>query len=86
MLWLSRVKRLSWKHIDVRCREEMTEGENKFDSMTEITFEAHGQRNNHMDMGAFYNYLMHHGSEAIFVNLFGVVGKLKSGDSKELRE
>ena len=56
----------------------MKAAENKFENMAEIAFQVHGQRSNHMDMGAFYNYLVHHSSEAMFLNLFGIAGKSKA--------
>jgi len=43
--------------------------------MKEISFEVHGHRNNHMDMGAFYSYLTEHNCGDIFKYLFGIEGK-----------
>lgn len=72
---MCRVKRLSWKHIEVRHREICESGSCKFCDMKEISFEVHGHRNNHMDMGAFYSYLTEHNCGDIFKYLFGIEGK-----------
>ena len=41
----------------------------------ELSFETHGPKQNHMDMGQFRAYLQKHGLEYMFNKLFGIEGQ-----------
>ncbi|XP_076812251.1 RWD domain-containing protein 2B-like isoform X2 [Clavelina lepadiformis] len=71
-----RVKQLSWKNIEIRHSEISQREKRKFGNITEISFEVHGHRNNHMDMGAFNIFLQEHQCNYIFKYLFGIEGRI----------
>ncbi|OPJ66503.1 RWD domain-containing protein 2B isoform A [Patagioenas fasciata monilis] len=79
----SRVKRLTWKRILIRHREDVSlEGgghadiqkHRKFSTLEEKSFDAHGARGNHMDLGQLYHFLEEKGCADIFQMYFGVEG------------
>uniref|UniRef100_A0A8B9BHF9 RWD domain containing 2B n=1 Tax=Anser brachyrhynchus TaxID=132585 RepID=A0A8B9BHF9_9AVES len=79
----SRVKRLTWKRILIRHREDVSlEGgghaeiqkQRKFSALEEKCFDAHGPRGNHMDLGQLYQFLEKKGCADIFQMYFGVEG------------
>lgn len=78
-----RVKRLTWKRILIRHREDVSlEGgghadiqkHRKFSTLEEKCFDAHGARGNHMDLGQLYHFLEEKGCADIFQMYFGVEG------------
>uniref|UniRef100_A0A8D2L1D5 RWD domain containing 2B n=2 Tax=Varanus komodoensis TaxID=61221 RepID=A0A8D2L1D5_VARKO len=79
----SRLRRLSWKRILIRHREDIsTEGsvaemekQKKFLAFEEKIFDAHGARGNHMDLGQFYRFLLDSGCADMFQLYFGVEGQ-----------
>ena len=70
----------SWNWKSIACR--LREVEPSLDSPThhriqgfgEISFDMHGHRGNHMDMGQFLDYLRQHRLQHVFKELFGVEG------------
>ncbi|XP_009071777.1 PREDICTED: RWD domain-containing protein 2B [Acanthisitta chloris] len=79
----SRIRRLTWKRILIRHREDVAlEGgghdeiqkQRKFSTLEEKCFDAHGARGNHMDLGQLYNFLEEKGCADIFRMYFGVEG------------
>ncbi|XP_075373235.1 RWD domain-containing protein 2B isoform X2 [Mycteria americana] len=79
----SRVRRLTWKRILIRHREDVSlEGgghaeiqkQRKFSTLEEKCFDAHGARGNHMDLGQLYHFLEEKGCADIFQMYFGVEG------------
>lgn len=78
-----RVRRLTWKRILIRHREDVSlEGgghadiqkQRKFSTLEEKCFDAHGARGNHMDLGQLYRFLEEKGCADIFQMYFGVEG------------
>ncbi|NXS52551.1 RWD2B protein, partial [Brachypteracias leptosomus] len=79
----SRVRRLTWKRILVRHREDVSleggghteiQNQRKFSTLEEKCFDAHGARGNHMDLGQLYHFLEEKGCADIFQMYFGVEG------------
>ncbi|XP_062454203.1 RWD domain-containing protein 2B [Rhea pennata] len=79
----SRIRRLTWKRILIRHREDVSlEGggcdeiqkQRKFSALEEKCFDAHGSRGNHMDLGQLYHFLEEKGCADIFQMYFGVEG------------
>ncbi|NXA14613.1 RWD2B protein, partial [Sapayoa aenigma] len=79
----SRVRRLTWKRILIRHREDVSlkggghaeiQGQRKFSTLEEKCFDAHGARGNHMDLGQLYHFLEGKGCADIFQMYFGVEG------------
>ncbi|XP_071418852.1 RWD domain-containing protein 2B isoform X3 [Pithys albifrons albifrons] len=79
----SRVRRLTWKRILIRHREDVSlEGgghaeiqkRRKFSTLEEKYFDAHGARGNHMNLGQLYHFLEEKGCADIFQMYFGVEG------------
>ncbi|XP_001635466.2 RWD domain-containing protein 2B [Nematostella vectensis] len=78
--YYGRLRRLNWKKITCRHRETYNklldiDGQRKFIGFHELSFEVQGTRENHMDMGQFYQYLEEHGFGYMFQILFGIEGK-----------
>ncbi|CAL8363490.1 unnamed protein product [Merluccius merluccius] len=83
----SRVKVLTWKKIMIRHREDATleegrgQGEGgvaslrKFSGFEEASFDPHGNRGNHMDLGLLYQFLSERGCGDVFQMYFGVEGR-----------
>ena len=76
--YFDRLKSLPWKSIKCRCRNKLYK--RVFDDFKELSFEPHGARNYHMDLGLFYNFLVEHGLCHMFKEIFGVEGQLKDND------
>ena len=75
---------MNWRSIEIREKETMKEGANRFKGMRQVNFETHGKRDNHMDMGQLFAYLTENQSAYAFKLLFGVEGTLpKSFTAKE---
>ncbi|XP_050187272.1 RWD domain-containing protein 2B isoform X1 [Myiozetetes cayanensis] len=79
----SRVRRLTWKRILIRHREDVSleggghaeiQSQRKFSTLEEKCFDAHGARGNHMDLGQLYHFLEEKGCADIFQMYFGVEG------------
>ncbi|NXM76677.1 RWD2B protein, partial [Serilophus lunatus] len=79
----SRVRRLTWKRILIRHREDVSleggghaeiQSQRKFSPLEEKCFDAHGARGNHMDLGQLYRFLEEKGCADIFQMYFGVGG------------
>ncbi len=73
------LRRWNWKSISCRKREESSsegciDAQRKIAGFQELTFDMHGSRQNHMDMGQFLEYLRAHHLEYMFKELFGVDG------------
>ena len=78
--YFGRLRRLNWKKITCRHREAGDESlsfdeQRKFKGFDEIFFDVQGTRENHMDMGQFFQYLEKHDLGYIFQVLFGIEGK-----------
>ncbi|XP_069563476.1 RWD domain-containing protein 2B [Brachyistius frenatus] len=85
----SRVKVLTWKKIMIRHREDIPldrQGEDsrtvesinslrKFTGFEEATFDPHGNRGNHMDLGQLYQFLNEKGCCDVFQMYFGIEGR-----------
>ncbi|XP_019384344.1 PREDICTED: RWD domain-containing protein 2B isoform X2 [Crocodylus porosus] len=79
----TRVRKLTWKRILIRHREDMSleaghaeiKKQRKFSSFEEKVFDAHGNRGNHMDLGQLYHFLDERGCADIFQMYFGVEGR-----------
>ncbi|CAL8351681.1 unnamed protein product [Lota lota] len=85
----SRVKVLTWKKIMIRHREDVTleegrgQGDDeggvaslrKFSGFEEASFDPHGNRRNHMDLGLLYQFLSEKGCCEVFQMYFGVEGR-----------
>uniref|UniRef100_A0A7M4F4Y8 RWD domain containing 2B n=1 Tax=Crocodylus porosus TaxID=8502 RepID=A0A7M4F4Y8_CROPO len=79
----ARVRKLTWKRILIRHREDMSleaghaeiKKQRKFSSFEEKVFDAHGNRGNHMDLGQLYHFLDERGCADIFQMYFGVEGR-----------
>ncbi|NXS12161.1 RWD2B protein, partial [Neodrepanis coruscans] len=79
----SRVRRLTWKRILIRHREDFSlegggqaevQNQRKFSTLEEKCFDARGARGNHMDLGQLYHFLEEKGCADIFQMYFGVEG------------
>ncbi len=73
------LRRWNWKSITCRKREVSgsdggIDAQRKVVGFQELTFDLHGTRQNHMDMGQFLEYLRVRGLEYMFKELFGVDG------------
>ena len=75
----STLRRWNWKSITCRKKElisldsgRCSDKERKFTGFQELSFDTHGHRSGHMDMGQFRDYLTAHGLEHMFKELFGV--------------
>ncbi|XP_075398501.1 RWD domain-containing protein 2B isoform X1 [Tenrec ecaudatus] len=79
----SRLKKLNWKRILIRHREDIPfdgtsdelERQKKFPSFEEKVFTTHGARGNHMDFGQLYQFLNARGCGDVFQMFFGVEGQ-----------
>ncbi|CAL8349080.1 unnamed protein product [Arctogadus glacialis] len=85
----SRLKVLTWKKIMIRHREDVTSEEGrgragdeggvaslrKFSGFEEASFDPHGNRGNHMDLGLLYQFLSERGCCEVFQMYFGVEGR-----------
>ena len=76
--YYSRLKALNWKRLSCKLREDFGlisfDIERKFLEFGEISFDPHGHRDYHMDLGKFFQFLKNHGLEDKFHVLFGVKG------------
>ncbi|KAI6655223.1 hypothetical protein LOD99_2511 [Oopsacas minuta] len=74
----SRLKALNWKRLSCKLKEDLgivtSSVEKKFSDFQEISFDPHGSRDYHMDLGKFFQFLKDHGLEDKFQILFGVKG------------
>ncbi|NXC27033.1 RWD2B protein, partial [Campylorhamphus procurvoides] len=79
----SRVRRLTWKRILIRHREDVSleggghaeiQNQRKFSTLEEKCFEAHGARGDRMNLGQLYHFLEEKGCADIFQMYFGVEG------------
>lgn len=72
------LRRWNWKSIGCRRREVEHSMDiaklRKIEGFGEISFDMHGHRQSHMDMGQFLAYLRAHNLEYMFKELFGVEG------------
>lgn len=73
------LRRWNWKSITCRKREviPITEKDeikhyHKFQGFRELSFNIHGPRGNHLDLGQFKKYLTDHNLDSVFKDLFGV--------------
>lgn len=81
----ARVKVLTWKRITIRHREDVpfdntwtekrTDSLRKFTGFHEVSFDTHGTRGNHMDLGQLYQFLSEKGCSDIFQMYFGIEGR-----------
>ncbi|XP_006008717.1 RWD domain-containing protein 2B [Latimeria chalumnae] len=83
----ARIRRLNWKRILIRHREDIPldntcthvdteiEKHRKFPSFEENVFDVHGSRGNHMDLGQLYQFLNEKGCGEVFQLYFGIEGK-----------
>ncbi|KAM7133250.1 RWD domain-containing protein 2B isoform 1-T6 [Molossus nigricans] len=79
----SRLKKLNWKRILIRHREDIPfdgtnedmERRRKFSVFEEKVFSVNGARGNHMDFGQLYQFLSAKGCGDVFQMYFGVEGQ-----------
>ncbi|KAM5181932.1 RWD domain-containing protein 2B [Mantella aurantiaca] len=83
----SRVRKLTWKRILIRHREDVPltsppsdvhitiQKHRKFPPLKEMAFDAHGARGNHMDLGQLYHFLQERGCSDVFPMYFGIEGR-----------
>lgn len=79
----SRLKKLNWKRILIRHREDIPldgisdemERQRKFSVFEEKVFSVNGARGNHMDFGQLYQFLNAKGCGDVFQMFFGVEGQ-----------
>ncbi|XP_056415496.1 RWD domain-containing protein 2B [Hyla sarda] len=83
----SRIRKLTWKRILIRHREDVplsssaseTQTEiqklRKFPTLEEKVFDVHGSRGNHMDLGQLYQFLQGKGCADVFLLYFGIEGQ-----------
>lgn len=74
----SALRRWNWKSIACRQREVEASTDlqslRKIQGFKELSFDMHGHRQQHMDMGQFLDYLHNHSLHYMFKELFGVEG------------
>ena len=72
------LRRWNWKSIGCRKREVKATPNigthRRIEGFLELTFDLHGPRGGHMDMGQFLEYLRTHKLDYMFKELFGVEG------------
>lgn len=72
------LRRWNWKSITCRKREVMQPSQDginhyrRFVGFQELSFDIHGPRGNHLDLGQFKKYLEEHQLDCVFKDLFGV--------------
>ncbi|XP_073440693.1 RWD domain-containing protein 2B [Dendrobates tinctorius] len=83
----SRIRKLTWKRILIRHREDVPLSSSASGSQTEIqklrkfpaleekAFDVHGNRGNHMDLGQLYQFLQEKGCAEVFPMYFGIEGR-----------
>ncbi|XP_005375666.1 PREDICTED: RWD domain-containing protein 2B isoform X1 [Chinchilla lanigera] len=79
----SRLRKLNWKRILIRHREDIPfdgtddemETQKKFSTFEEKVFSVNGGRGNHMDFGQLYHFLTAQGCGDVFQMFFGVEGQ-----------
>lgn len=83
----SRIRKLTWKRILIRHREDVPlscsssdvqiniQKLRKFPPLKEMAFDAHGARGNHMDLGQLYHFLQERGCSDVFPMYFGIEGR-----------
>ncbi|KAM9320363.1 LOW QUALITY PROTEIN: RWD domain-containing protein 2B [Gastrophryne carolinensis] len=83
----SRIRKLTWKRILIRHREDVTlscspsdvlltiQKLRKFPPLKEMEFDVHGARGNHMDLGQLYNFLQERECSDVFPMYFGIEGR-----------
>ncbi|XP_020019482.1 RWD domain-containing protein 2B [Castor canadensis] len=79
----SRLRKLNWKRILIRHREDIPfdgtkkdmERQRKFSNFEEKAFSVNGARANHMDFGQLYQFLSAKGCGDVFQMFFGVEGQ-----------
>uniref|UniRef100_A0A8C5MAN9 RWD domain containing 2B n=1 Tax=Leptobrachium leishanense TaxID=445787 RepID=A0A8C5MAN9_9ANUR len=83
----SRIRKLTWKRILIRHREDVAlscsaaetnaeiQKRRKFPALEEKAFDVHGSRGNHMDLGQLYQYLNENGCTDVFPMYFGIEGR-----------
>lgn len=81
----ARVRRLTWKRILIRHREDISlngqsddieiQKQRKFPNFEEKIFDVHGTRGNHMDLGQLYQFLNEKGCADVFPMYFGIEGQ-----------
>nr|DBA34457.1 TPA: hypothetical protein GDO54_002014 [Pyxicephalus adspersus] len=83
----SRIRKLTWKRILIRHREDIPlscsssdvqmniQKHQKFPPLQEMAFDAHGARGNHMDLGQLYRFLQEKGCADVFPMYFGIEGR-----------
>ena len=72
------LRRWNWKSITCRKNEVVSDcdvrSQRKIEGFQELVFDTHGQRQTHMDLGQFLEYLRSHQLDYMFKILFGVGG------------
>ncbi|KAM4794818.1 RWD domain-containing protein 2B [Rhinophrynus dorsalis] len=83
----SRIRKLTWKRILIRHREDVPlscpvsevskeiQKLRKFQTLEEKAFDVHGARGNHMDLGQLYQFLSENGCSNVFPMYFGIEGR-----------
>ncbi|KAM4699692.1 RWD domain-containing protein 2B [Discoglossus pictus] len=82
-----RIRKLTWKRILIRHREDIPftvtlsdinkeiQKLRRFPTLEEKAFDVHGTRGNHMDLGQLYQYLNENGCGSVFQIYFGIEGQ-----------
>ncbi|XP_068126698.1 RWD domain-containing protein 2B [Hyperolius riggenbachi] len=83
----SRIRKLTWKRILIRHREDIPlscsfsdvsaviQDYKKFPPLKEMAFDVHGARGNHMDLGQLYHFLQEKDCADVFPMYFGIEGR-----------
>ncbi|XP_071994763.1 RWD domain-containing protein 2B [Engystomops pustulosus] len=83
----SRIRKLTWKRILIRHREDFPlscaasetlmeiQKLRKFPALEEMAFDVHGSRGNHMDLGQLYQFLQEKACAEVFPMYFGIEGR-----------
>lgn len=73
------LRRWNWKSITCKEKEVVSgctvASQRMISGFQELSFETHGPKQNHMDMGQFRAYLQQHGLQYMFNKLFGIEGE-----------
>lgn len=81
------LRRWNWKSITCRKREVIPDSNvdalRRISGFQELVLDTHGQRQNHMDMGQFLDYLRRHKLEYMFKILFGVEGHMHTASPQQ---
>lgn len=70
--YFTRLRRLTWKRMSCVQKDTVVTLCRKFNDFQELSFDAHGSRDYHMDMGKFHCFLKENNLGSMFAVLFGI--------------